>query len=107
MVLGDFGIYCQSRYCELLRAALLAFFCVSEDDHSLITVLQFLRAAFQIQWRNRLLGSESLSFKTSADGVDFSTQEPTPLDRKWHSRKLNGPGLRYEIGVSIASVGIV
>ena len=29
--------------------------------------------------------------------------EPTEFDPKWWSHKFNGPGLRYEIGISIRS----
>ena len=41
------------------------------------------------------------------DGVDFWIREPAPFSPKWHSHKFEGPGLRYEIGVPIASGEIV
>ena len=41
------------------------------------------------------------------DGTDFQINEPTPFDRKWYSHKFNGPGVRYEIGISIATGHIV
>jgi hypothetical protein len=33
--------------------------------------------------------------------------EPTPFDPKWFSSKFNGPGIRYEVGVSIFSGHII
>ena len=37
----------------------------------------------------------------SVDGTDFKINEPSPWSEKWYSHKFNGPGLRYEIAVSI------
>ena len=45
--------------------------------------------------------------KVSIDGTDCSIYEPTPFDTKWYSHKLNGPGLRYEVGICIVSGHIV
>ena len=61
----------------------------------------------KIKRRNRALGSGSSPFQVSVDGVDFSIQEPASLSPRWHSRKVNGAGLRHEIGVSVARGGIV
>jgi hypothetical protein len=41
------------------------------------------------------------------DGTDFPINEPWPFNTQWFSHKLNGPGLRYEIGVSIQTGWIV
>jgi hypothetical protein len=35
------------------------------------------------------------------DGTDFKILEPQPFSTEWWSHKYNGPGVRYEIGVSI------
>ena len=35
------------------------------------------------------------------DGTDVSINEPSPFNNKWYSHKLNGPGLRYEVGICI------
>lgn len=43
----------------------------------------------------------------SIDGTDCRIQEPTPFDSKWYSHKFRGPGLRYEIGVSIDEGNII
>lgn len=47
----------------------------------------------------------------SVDGVDFIIQEPYPYvkatSKIWYSKKSNGPGLRYEIGVTIKTGDIV
>ena len=39
--------------------------------------------------------------KLLVDGTDFCILEPTPLDCKWFSHKLNGPTLWYEIAICI------
>lgn len=41
------------------------------------------------------------------DGTDCPIQEPSPFSRDWWSFKLNGPGLRYEIGLCIRTGKIV
>ena len=47
----------------------------------------------------------------SVDGVDFIIQEPAPyvkhISKIWWSKKHNGPGLRYELGVGIKTSDIV
>lgn len=43
----------------------------------------------------------------SVDGTDFRVLEPAPFDAKWFSHKFRGPGLRYEIGLSITDGNIV
>lgn len=43
----------------------------------------------------------------SVDGTDMPIQEPTPFNAKWYSHKLNGPAVRYEVGVSCASGDII
>jgi hypothetical protein len=45
--------------------------------------------------------------KISIDGTDCPIQEQSPFDGKWWSHKTNGPGLRYEVGVCIATGFIV
>ena len=37
----------------------------------------------------------------TVDGTDFEIMEPRPFDKKWYSHKFKGPGLRYEVGVTI------
>lgn len=37
----------------------------------------------------------------SLDATDCPIHEQSPFDRKWYSHKINGPGLRYEIGLNI------
>jgi hypothetical protein len=41
------------------------------------------------------------------DGTDFWIEEPIPFDRKWFSHKINGPAVRYEVGVCIKTGWIV
>ena len=41
------------------------------------------------------------------DATDCPIKEPSPFDRKWYSHKLNGPGLKYEIGLNIRNGNII
>ena len=43
----------------------------------------------------------------SVDGTDFEINEPSPFSPGWFSHKFKGPGLRYEVALSIASGDIV
>lgn len=61
----------------------------------------------QIKWENRLKNSVSKKMNVTLDGTDFKIREPQPFNRKWYSHKFNGPGIRYEIGLSIVEGDIV
>lgn len=43
----------------------------------------------------------------SLDATDCPIQEPSPFSSKWFSHKLNGAGVKYEIGVNIQTGLIV
>lgn len=43
----------------------------------------------------------------SIDGTDVPIEEPSPFSKIWYSHKFSGPGLRYEVGVSIKGCDIV
>jgi hypothetical protein len=43
----------------------------------------------------------------TVDGTDFAINEPTPFSSRWFSHKFRGPGLRYEVAVSINGGDIV
>jgi hypothetical protein len=43
----------------------------------------------------------------SVDGTDCPIKEPWPFDTKIYSEKFNGPGYKYEVGVSINTGDIV
>ena len=45
--------------------------------------------------------------KVSIDGTDCQIWEPSPFSTKWYSHKFHGAGLRYEIGICIATGEIV
>ena len=45
--------------------------------------------------------------RITVDGTDFKIQEPTDFSAKWFSHKFRGPGLRYEVAVSINGGDIV
>lgn len=63
----------------------------------------------KITWSSRLNETLYLPQKVhvSVDGTDCQIQEPSPFDSKWFSHKFRGPGVRYEIGVSIITGNIV
>ena len=39
----------------------------------------------------------------SLDGTDFRIKEPRPFNHQWYSHKFKGPGVRYEVGISISN----
>lgn len=41
--------------------------------------------------------------RASLGGAGFAIPEPAPFGKKWLSRKFEGPGLKYEIGLCAAS----
>jgi len=43
----------------------------------------------------------------TVDGTDFRTERQTGQGKSWYSHKFHGPGLRYEVGVSILDGNIV
>jgi hypothetical protein len=43
----------------------------------------------------------------TVDGTDFRIYEPTPFSPMWYSHKYKGPGLRYEVALSIRGGDIV
>jgi hypothetical protein len=63
---------------------------------------------FQIIFENRLIADfENRWCRMTVDGTDFAINEPTPFSSRWYSHKFRGPGLRYEVGVSIKGGDIV
>jgi hypothetical protein len=61
-----------------------------------------------MDWRDRYDGAAIAAIMyASVDGVDMRIREPSPFNRRWYSHKFHGPGLRYEVGVSIISGKIV
>jgi hypothetical protein len=67
-----------------------------------------IRFLLQIVWENRNLGNNHGSrARVTVDGTDFRIQEPSPFNPKWYGHKFNGPGLRYEIAISIQRGDIV
>ena len=43
----------------------------------------------------------------SVDGTDFEISEPSPFSPSWYSHKFKGPGVRYEVALSINGGDIV
>lgn len=60
---------------------------------------------WKINWDSRRSERLNLPLKVhvSVDGTDCKIEEPSHFDSKWYSHKFNGPGVRYEIGLSILS----
>jgi hypothetical protein len=64
--------------------------------------------SIQILWENRLnedAGNEWCM--TTTDGTDFRINQPSPFSTRWYSHKFKGPGLRYEVCLSIQGGNIV
>jgi hypothetical protein len=61
----------------------------------------------QIRFENRFRGDTFQKCLVTVDGVDFQIEEPTPFSTAWYSHKFHGPGLRYELAVSISTGDIV
>ena len=62
---------------------------------------------FVIKWDKRLKGDVGYECLVSVDGTDFRIPQQSPFSSAWFSHKFNGPGLRYEVGVSIIGGSIV
>ena len=58
-------------------------------------------------WKNRLINDNGSACKITVDGTDFKITQPKPFNTGWFSHKFRGPGLRYEVAVSIQSSNIV
>jgi DDE superfamily endonuclease len=43
----------------------------------------------------------------TVDGTDFRIEQPTPFATRWFSHKFKGPGLRYEVAMSINGGDVV
>lgn len=43
----------------------------------------------------------------TVDGTDFRIEQPTEFSKRWYSHKFKGPGLRYEVALSILGRDIV
>lgn len=61
----------------------------------------------KILWRNRCRQDTYQRCMVTIDGIDCQIEEPIPFSRKWYSHKFSGPGVRYELGVSINTGDIV
>jgi hypothetical protein len=68
----------------------------------------FMDFVCKINWACRKDHSSSHSnVFVTVDGTDFRINEPTPFSPTWYSHKFKGPGVRYEVGVCIATGWIV
>jgi len=61
----------------------------------------------QIQWENRYATNSHCNVYITVDGTDFKIKEPRPFSPAWYSHKFNGPAVRYEVGICIATGWIV
>ena len=81
---------------------------VYNDSGKYQLILKQIYQEYTDRFEKRFKGSEPrVKLYVSLDGTDCSIEEQTPFSREWYSHKLNGPGLRYEIGLNIASGDIV
>ena len=65
-------------------------------------VVELLSKLDFVSWEKRNEGgNQSEVIRMSIDGTDCRIEEQYPFDKKWFSHKFKGPGIRYEVGVSI------
>jgi hypothetical protein len=65
-------------------------------------------ANVKVDFGRRFEGSEpGVNLFVSIHGTDCSINEQSPFSPRWYSHKLNGPGLRYDIGLNIATGDVV
>ena len=55
----------------------------------------------QILRQKRFEGDIGNDCLVTVDGTDFEIQQPKPFSKIWYDDKHNGPGVRYEVAVSI------
>jgi hypothetical protein len=62
-----------------------------------------------IKWRNRLFtfSNNHNGFSVTVDGRDLRIYETTDFNTKWFSRKFHGPGICYEVAISMNGGQIV
>mmetsp|Transcript_5759 Transcript_5759/g.13556 ORF Transcript_5759/g.13556 Transcript_5759/m.13556 type:complete len:209 (-) Transcript_5759:54-680(-) len=77
---------------------------VSTNHYIIVT---FSIDVLQIKWENRLLLDNGSPAKVTVDGTDFWTVEYLPFTKDRYSHKFGGPGLRYEVAISIKTGYIV
>lgn len=76
-------------------------------------VILFIKTAINVRtsWKSRfehcfyLMNGRKVY--VSVDRTGIKIYEPTPLDTKWVSNKFNGPGIRYEVSISLRSENIL
>lgn len=93
----------ERRLCCILRADRKT---IRKYTWPTITAISSLAQRY-IRWENRLLGDSGRAAKVTVDGTDFETVEYVPFNPARRSHKLNRPGLRYEVAISIATCYIV
>lgn len=54
-----------------------------------------------------MIADKGRAVKVTVDGTDFQTVEYTPFETGRKSHKFNGPGLRYELAISVETCYIV
>ena len=62
---------------------------------------------FKVQWSRREEEKRFQNLFVTVDGTDCRICEPTPFSTDWYSHKFSGPGVRYEIAVSISKSMVV
>lgn len=60
-----------------------------------------------MNWWSRLSEPSIFNCFSSVDGTDCPIQEPSPFNSCWYSHKFKGPGVRYEVGLSISTARLI
>lgn len=84
---------------EIVNNVFIYLYFYKNSNFIYFNFLLFIYISFQIDFDQRMLGDNGS--KITVDGTDFWIQKQAPFDKKWHSHKFKGPGLRYVLGVNI------
>ena len=89
-----------------LKPDVVSLLCVASPP--LISKIIASLLLYKIIWIRRFEGWDGKTeCVCTVDGVDCAIQEPWPFDEEIFSKKLNGPGYKYEICVCIKTGAIV
>jgi hypothetical protein len=86
---------------EVVRNYVFVMGCIISQSYGLSNNLS------KIVWEKRRNGDIGNDCLVSVDGTDFEIRQKKPFSKAWYSHKFHGPGLRYEVGLSILGGDIV
>ena len=85
--------WCVDNFCKLVN--------VPRNSNVINILYIIIITCLKIVWEKRKLDDSGEDCLVSIDCTDFEIEEPTHRWKGWFSHKHNGPGVRYEIAVSL------